>query len=41
MSVSISNLKAQHKAVSQEFGLLKLRVEELEKELGKTDKGKR
>ncbi|HWR29114.1 MAG TPA: DUF2304 domain-containing protein [Negativicutes bacterium] len=40
MSVSLSGLKAQNKAVSQELGLLKLRLEELEKEVGKTDKGK-
>ena len=39
MSVSISNLKAQNKAVAQELGLLKLRMEELEKTIGKTDKG--
>ena len=32
LSVSISGLKAQNKAVTQEVGLLKLRVEELEKE---------
>jgi len=40
MSVSLSGLKAQNKAVTQELGLLKLRLEELEKEVGKTDKGK-
>lgn len=39
MSVSISNLKAKNKAVAQEFGLLKLRLEELEKEMAKSDKG--
>lgn len=38
MSVSISNLKARNKAVAQEFGLLKLRLEELEKEVAKSDK---
>ena len=32
LSVSISGLKAQNKAISQEVGLLRLRVEELEKE---------
>ena len=32
LSVSISGLKAQNKAISQELGLLRLRVEELEKE---------
>lgn len=31
LSVSISGLKAQNKAMSQEMGLLRLRVEELEK----------
>jgi hypothetical protein len=40
MSVSISTLKAQNKSVSQELGLLKLRLEELEKNIVKTDKGK-
>jgi len=40
MSVSISTLKAHNKAVSQELGLLKLRLEELEKEMAKPDKGK-
>ena len=39
MSVSISNLKAKNKAVAQELGLLKLRLEELEKEMAKSDKG--
>ena len=39
MSVSISNLKAKNKAVAQELGLLKLRLEELEKEMVKSDKG--
>ncbi len=32
LSVSISGLKAQNKAITQEVGLLRLRVEELEKE---------
>lgn len=32
LSVSISGLKAQSKAISQEMGLLRLRVEELENE---------
>ena len=32
LSVSISGLKAQNKAISQEMGLLRLRVEELENE---------
>lgn len=32
LSVSISSLKAQNKAIAQEVGLLRLRVEELEKE---------
>ena len=32
LSVSISGLKAQNKAISQEVGLMRLRVEELEKE---------
>ena len=36
LSVSVSGIKAQNKAVTQELGLLKLRVEELEKERGKT-----
>ena len=36
LSVSISGLKAQNKAVTQELGLLKLRVEEMEKERGNT-----
>ena len=31
LSVSISGLKAQNKAITQEVGLLRLRVEELEK----------
>ena len=31
LSVSISGLKAQNKAITQELGLLRLRVEELEK----------
>jgi hypothetical protein len=35
MSVSISTLKAHNKAVTQEMGLLRLRVEELEKRLDK------
>ena len=37
MSVSISGLKTQNKAITQELGLLKLRLEELEKEMAKTD----
>ena len=32
LSVTISGLKAQNKAVTQELGLLRLRVEELEQE---------
>lgn len=38
MSVSLSNLKAQNKAVSQELGLLRLRLEEVEKTMSKSDK---
>ena len=37
LSVSISGLKAQNKAISQEMGLLRLRVEELEKERAKAE----
>ena len=37
LSVSISGLKAQHKAITQELGLLRLRVEELEKARTRTD----
>ena len=37
MSVSISGLKAQNKAITQELGLLRLRVEELEKARTRTD----
>ena len=37
LSVSISGLKAQNKAISQELGLLRLRVEELEKERAKAE----
>ena len=37
LSVSISGLKAQNKAISQELGLLRLRVEELEKARTRTD----
>ena len=37
LSVSISGLKAQNKAVSQELGLLRLRVEELEKERNRSE----
>lgn len=40
MSVSISNLKAQNKAVAQELGLLRLKLEELEKQARNEDKGK-
>ena len=32
MSVSISHLKAQHKALTQELGLLRLKLEERERE---------
>jgi hypothetical protein len=38
MSVSLSNLKAQNKAVTQELGLLRLRLEEVEKTMSKSDK---
>ena len=37
LSVSISGLKAQNKAITQELGLLRLRVEELEKARTRTD----
>ena len=37
LSVSISGLKAQNKAISQEMGLLRLRVEEMEKERAKAE----
>ena len=37
LSVSISGLKAQNKAITQEVGLLRLRVEELEKARARTD----
>ena len=37
LSVSISWLKAQNKAITQELGLLRLRVEELEKARTRTD----
>ncbi len=37
LSVSISGLKAQNKAITQEVGLLRLRVEELEKARTRTD----
>ena len=37
LSVSISGLKAQNKAISQEMGLLRLRVEELEKARAKAE----
>ena len=40
MSVSISTLKANNKAVTQELGLIRLRLELLESEMGKKDKGK-
>lgn len=40
MSVSISALKANNKAVTQELGLIRLRLELLESEMGKKDKGK-
>ena len=39
MSVSLSALKAQNKAISQELGLLRLRVEEMEQAANKPDKG--
>lgn len=35
MSVSISNLKTHNKALTQELGLTKLRLEELEKKTGR------
>jgi hypothetical protein len=35
MSVSISSLKAHNKALTQELGLTKLRLEELEKKMNK------
>jgi hypothetical protein len=37
MSVSISSLKAHNKALTQELGLTKLRVEELEKKINKAE----
>ena len=37
LSVSISGLKAQNKAITQELGLLRLRLEELEKARTRTD----
>ena len=37
LSVSISGLKAQNKAITQELGLLRLRVKELEKARTRTD----
>lgn len=37
MSVSISSLKAHNKALTQELGLTKLRLEELEKKINKAD----
>ena len=37
MSVSISGLKTQNKAIAQELGLLKLRLEELEKDMDNSD----
>ena len=37
LSVSISGLKAQNKAITQELGLLRLRAEELEKARTRTD----
>lgn len=37
ISVSISNLKAQNKALTQELGLAKLRLEELEKKINKAE----
>ena len=37
LSISISGLKAQNKAITQELGLLRLRVEELEKARTRTD----
>ncbi len=40
MSVSISTLKANNKAVTQELGLTRLRLELLESEMGKKNKGK-
>ncbi|MBP2641716.1 MAG: hypothetical protein H6Q66_2667 [Firmicutes bacterium] len=37
MSVSISNLKRNNKALAQEVGLTKLKLEELEKKLNKAE----
>lgn len=37
MSVSISGLKAHNKALTQELGLTKLRLEELEKKINKAE----
>lgn len=37
MSVSISSLKKHNKALTQELGLTKLRLEELEKKINKAD----
>jgi len=37
MSVSISSLKTHNKALTQELGLTKLRLEELEKKINKAD----
>jgi len=38
LSVSVSGLKAQNKAVSQELGLLKLRLEQMENERKQSEK---
>jgi hypothetical protein len=36
MSVSISRLKTQNKALTQELGLIKLRMEEVEKKMDRS-----